>query len=122
MKIVLLDRDGILNEDRADYVKNPKELVLVPGVGEAVARLNDAGLKVAIVSNQSAVGRGIISMSMLEQINEKLLTELRRARARIDLFLICTDAPGHSSTLWSSLPWRGPWPSRSGSPPGSSRR
>jgi D-glycero-D-manno-heptose 1,7-bisphosphate phosphatase len=97
MKIVLLDRDGILNEDRADYVKNPKELVLVPGVGEAVARLNDAGLKVAIVSNQSAVGRGIISMSMLEQINEKLLTELRRAGARIDLFLVCTDAPGPPS-------------------------
>lgn len=97
MKLVLLDRDGILNEDRADYVKNPGELVMIPGVGEAVAHLNNAGLKIAIVSNQSAVGRGIISMAMLEQINAKLLTELRRGGAKIDLFLMCPDAPGQHS-------------------------
>ena len=97
MKLVLLDRDGILNEDRADYVKNPGELVMIPGVGEAIAHLNNHGLKIAIVSNQSAVGRGIITMAMLEQINEKLLTELRRGGARIDLFLVCTDAPESAS-------------------------
>jgi D-glycero-D-manno-heptose 1,7-bisphosphate phosphatase len=97
MKVVLLDRDGVLNEDRADYVKNPGELVLVPGVGEAIAHLNSAGIKVAIVSNQSAVGRGIISMSALEQINVHLLEQLRRSGARIDLFLVCTDAPGQPS-------------------------
>jgi D-glycero-D-manno-heptose 1,7-bisphosphate phosphatase len=97
MKVVLLDRDGVLNEDRADYVKTPGELVLVPSVGEAIAHLNNAGIKVAIVSNQSAVGRGIISMSMLEQINAHLLSELRRAGGRIDLFLVCTDAPGQPS-------------------------
>lgn len=97
MKVVLLDRDGVLNEDRADYVKNPSELVLIPGVGAAIAHLNTAGIKVAIVSNQSAVGRGIISTSMLEQINAHLLSELRRAGARIDLFLVCTDAPGQPS-------------------------
>ena len=97
MRLVLLDRDGVLNEDRADYVKNPGELVLIPGVAEAVAHLNGAGLKVAIVSNQSAVGRGIISREMLEQINGKLISELARAGARIDLFLVCTDAPGPPS-------------------------
>jgi D-glycero-D-manno-heptose 1,7-bisphosphate phosphatase len=97
MKVVLLDRDGVLNEDRADYVKNPGELVLIPGVGEAIARLNGAGFKIAIISNQSAVGRGIISQAMLDEINSKLLSELRKASAKIDLFLVCTDAPGQPS-------------------------
>jgi len=97
MKLVLLDRDGVLNEDRADFVKHPGELVLIPGVGEAVARLNRAGIKVAVVSNQSAVGRGIISSEMLEQINSRLKTELAASTARIDLFLVCTDAPGQPS-------------------------
>jgi D-glycero-D-manno-heptose 1,7-bisphosphate phosphatase len=97
MKVVLIDRDGVLNEDRTDYVKNPGELVVIPGVGDAIALLNSAGLKVAIVSNQSAVGRGIISQSMLEQINEHLSAMLRKAGARIDLFLVCTDAPGQPS-------------------------
>jgi D-glycero-D-manno-heptose 1,7-bisphosphate phosphatase len=97
MKVVLLDRDGVLNEDRADYVKNPGELVLIPGVGEAIAKLNEAGLRIAIVSNQSAVGRGIISQGMLDEINARLLSELRKAGAKIDLFLVCTDAPGQPS-------------------------
>jgi D-glycero-D-manno-heptose 1,7-bisphosphate phosphatase len=97
MKVVLLDRDGVLNEDRADYVKNPGELVLIPGVGEAIAKLNGAGLRIAIVSNQSAVGRGIISQGMLDEINARLLSELRKAGAKIDLFLVCTDAPGQPS-------------------------
>src|SRR5213075_392915 len=97
MKVVLLDRDGVLNEDRADYVKNPGELVLISGVGGAIAHLNAAGIKVAIVSNQSAVGRGIISLGMLEDINSRLLTELRKAGAKVDLFLVCTDAPGQQS-------------------------
>lgn len=94
MKLVLLDRDGVLNEDRADYVKHPGELVVIAGAGEAIARLNRAGIKVAVVSNQSAVGRGIISLDMLAQINARLMSDLARAGAKIDLFLVCTDAPG----------------------------
>jgi len=71
--------------------------VMIPGAAEAVAHLNNAGLRIAIVSNQSAVGRGIITMTMLEQINAKLISELHRGGARIDLFLVCTDAPGQQS-------------------------
>jgi D-glycero-D-manno-heptose 1,7-bisphosphate phosphatase len=97
MKLVMLDRDGVLNEDRADYVKNPRELVLIPGVGEAIGHLNGAGIKVAVVSNQSAVGRGIITLDMLERINAQLIEDLARTGARIDLFLVCTDAPGRPS-------------------------
>ena len=56
MRLVLLDRDGVLNQDRADYVKSPAELSLLPDAAAAVARLNRAGIKVAVVTNQSAVG------------------------------------------------------------------
>jgi D-glycero-D-manno-heptose 1,7-bisphosphate phosphatase len=93
MKLAMLDRDGVLNEDRADYVKHPGELQMIARAGEACAALNSAGVKVAIVSNQSAVGRGIISADMLERINDKLRAEIAGHGGRIDLFLTCTDAP-----------------------------
>jgi len=93
MKLVMLDRDGVLTHDRADYVKHPGELVMIAGAAEACARLNRAGIKIAVVSNQSAVGRGIISAEMLERIHEKLRAELRAAGARLDLLLTCPDQP-----------------------------
>lgn len=94
MKLVMLDRDGVLNEDRADYVKHPGELVMIPRAAEACAILNRAQVKVALVSNQSVVGRAIISAEMLERVHAKLHDELRAAGAHLDLVLICTDPPG----------------------------
>lgn len=104
MKLVMLDRDGVLNEDRADYVKHPGELVMIPLAAEACARLNGAGIKVAVVSNQSAVGRGIIAADMLARIHERLTAELARAGARLDLLLTCPDPP------WAASPRRKPSP------------
>jgi D-glycero-D-manno-heptose 1,7-bisphosphate phosphatase len=97
MKLVMLDRDGVLNEDRADYVKHPGELVMIAGAGEACAALNRAGVKIAVVSNQSVVGRGIIPAEMLERIHDKLRQELFARGGRIDLLLTCCDAPGRDS-------------------------
>ena len=88
----MLDRDGVLNEDRADYVKHPGELVMIEGAAAACAKLNRAGIKVAIVSNQAGVGRGIISADMLERINVKLRDEIAAQGGAIDLLLTCTDA------------------------------
>lgn len=93
MRLVLLDRDGVLNADREDSVKTPGELVMLPGAGEAVARLNNAGRLVALISNQSVVGRGIIDMAMLARIQEKLTGELGRAGAKLDAVFYCTDVP-----------------------------
>ena len=62
------DSDGVLNEDRPDYVKSPSELVLIDGVAAAVARLNAAGSRVVVVTNQSAVGRGIIDLATLDEV------------------------------------------------------
>jgi D-glycero-D-manno-heptose 1,7-bisphosphate phosphatase len=93
MKLVMLDRDGVLNEDRADYVKHPGELIMIAGAAGACARLNGAGIKIALVSNQSAVGRGIISAEMLDRIHAKLRAELQAAGGRLDLMLTCPDPP-----------------------------
>lgn len=99
-----MDRDGVLNIDRPDSVKSPGEFELLPRAGEAVARLNQAGVKVAVVTNQSIVGRGIISEEMLTRIHETMRDALARAGARIDTLLIAPDAPGGHSTRRKPAP------------------
>lgn len=94
MKLVLMDRDGVLNIDRTDSVKSPGEFELLPRAGEALARLNQAGIKVAVVTNQSVVGRGIITEGMLARIHETMRDELAKAGAWIDTLLVAPDAPG----------------------------
>ncbi len=96
-QLVLLDRDGVLNIDRADSVKSPDELVLISGAAAAVARLNRAGVAAVVVSNQSVVGRGIIDAAMLARIHEKLRSELAAKGAALDAIIVCTDAPDHAS-------------------------
>lgn len=102
--LVLIDRDGVLNEEREDFVKNPRELVLIAGAAEAVARLNGAGHHVAIVTNQSVVGRGLIDAAMLARIHGHLQSALARHGARIDHIEACTDAP------WAATARRKPGP------------
>jgi len=102
--LVLLDRDGVLNEDRADHVKTPDELRMIPRAAQAVARLNAAGHKVALVSNQSGLGQGLYTPDMFARIQEKLEAELRAARGHLDATFICPDAP------WAAGPRRKPEP------------
>lgn len=104
MRLVLIDRDGVLNEETGNYVKHPGELRMIPGSARAVARLNQAGLKVAVCTNQACVGRGIIEQAMLDRIHEKLAEELRREGAHLDAIFVCTDPP------WTNSPRRKPAP------------
>lgn len=92
MKLVLLDRDGVLNEDRPDYVKNPGELVMLPGAARAVARLNQAGFAIAICTNQAAIAKGIFDEAMLARIHDKLRDALAREGAKLDAIFHCPDA------------------------------
>ncbi len=92
-KLVLLDRDGVINRDRPDSVKNPDEFIMIEGAAEAISRLNDAGRRVAVVTNQSIVGRGVIDQAMLDRIHEKMMAALAGAGARIDRLYVCPDAP-----------------------------
>jgi len=97
MKLVLLDRDGVLNEDREDFVKTPEELLLLPGVAEGISRLNENNIQVALVTNQSAIGRGIISEDDLQRIHQKLITLLAKNGARLDKIIFCADHPDHAT-------------------------
>jgi D-glycero-D-manno-heptose 1,7-bisphosphate phosphatase len=93
MKLVLLDRDGVLNDEIGEYVSDPGKLRMIPGSAAAVARLNRAGYTVAICTNQGVVGRGIIDRAMLDLINERLADYLAREGARWDAMFVCTDHP-----------------------------
>ncbi|MBL8806456.1 MAG: D-glycero-beta-D-manno-heptose 1,7-bisphosphate 7-phosphatase [Rhodospirillales bacterium] len=104
MRLVLIDRDGVLNVDRADYVKNPGELEMIPGAAAAVARLNAAGLLVAVCTNQSPIGRGIFDEAMLARIHDRLRDELAQAGARLDAIFHCPDAPGPPSACRKPAP------------------
>lgn len=93
MALVLLDRDGVLNRDRPESVRTPEELIMIPRAGAAVARLNRAGIRVAVVTNQSVVGRGVIDEAMLAGIHDRLAAMLAEDGARLDALLIAPDAP-----------------------------
>ena len=93
MRIAILDRDGVLNEDLPEGVRSPGDLRILPGAAEAVARLNRAGVPVILATNQSAIGRGTMAAAMLERIHDRLREELALTQARLDLILVAPDAP-----------------------------
>jgi D-glycero-D-manno-heptose 1,7-bisphosphate phosphatase len=90
---VFLDRDGVLCENRDDYVKSADEFVFLPGAAEAVAALREAGLKVIVVTNQSAIGRGVVTAEAVEEIHDAMLAQLKTAGAEVDDVLVCPHAP-----------------------------
>lgn len=97
MKVVFLDRDGVINRNRKDYVKSREEFVLLPGAAEAIRKLNDASIPVVVVTNQSCVGRGIITEERLNDIHEYMRELLAERGARVDAIYYCPDAPFQDS-------------------------
>ena len=91
-KAVFLDRDGTLNEDPG-YLGHPDQMKLLPGVGEALARLKQAKFQLVVISNQSGVGRGFFSESMLISIHRKLDELLQPYGVRIDHYELCLHKP-----------------------------
>lgn len=91
VKLVLLDRDGVVNVSppKGDYIKSPDDLHLIAGVAEAIRELNKKNIKVAIVTNQQGVGKGIYSVAALGAIHEKLRAELKEEKAHIDAIFYC---------------------------------
>lgn len=90
MKLILLDRDGVINEDRTDSVKSLDEFVLLPGVIPAIKLLNEASIPIAVLTNQAVVGRGELSVEGLESIHKYFTDILKKNGAFIDKFYICT--------------------------------
>jgi D-glycero-D-manno-heptose 1,7-bisphosphate phosphatase len=93
VKLVILDRDGTVNEDSADYVKSPEEWVPLPGALEAIARLNHAGWHVVIASNQSGLGRGLFDVSTLNAMHAKMHALLAAVGGRVDAVFYCPHSP-----------------------------
>ncbi len=103
MKLVILDRDGTINEDRDDYVKSPEEWVPVPGALEAIARLNHAGWHTVVATNQSGLARGLFDMATLNAIHERMNRELAMAGGRIDAVFFCPHGPDEGCTCRKPL-------------------
>lgn len=92
-KLVLLDRDGVINFDSDDYIKSPAEWKAIPGSLEAIAKLNKAGIKVCVITNQSGVGRGYYSVETLEAMHCKMRDELQVLGGEITDILFCPHTP-----------------------------
>jgi len=88
-KLIVLDRDGVINRDSDQFIKTPDEWRPIPGSLEAVARLNHAGFRVVIATNQSGIGRGLFDMAMLNAIHEKMHKALALVGGRIDAVFYC---------------------------------
>jgi D-glycero-D-manno-heptose 1,7-bisphosphate phosphatase len=95
-RLVLLDRDGTLNRKAPEgsYVTRPSELQVLPGAGEAVRRLNEAGIAVAVVTNQRCVALGLVTEETLESIHARLREDLAACGARVDAIYHCPHGEG----------------------------
>ncbi len=89
MKLVLLDRDGVIVVNRATNIKTPGELALVKGAAEGIRRLNEAGFRVAVCTNQPEVGRGAMTAAQLDEVHVALLALLESEGARVDRIFSC---------------------------------
>jgi D-glycero-D-manno-heptose 1,7-bisphosphate phosphatase len=92
MKLVILDRDGVVNHDSAQFIKSPDEWKPIPGSLEAIARLNQEGFRVVIATNQSGIGRGLFDMATLNSIHDKMARALSHVGGRIDAIFYCPHA------------------------------
>lgn len=93
MKVVILDRDGVINRDSDEFVKNAEEWVPLPGSLEAIARLYHAGYRVAVATNQSGLARGLFSIDDLNAMHRKMHRELALHGAQIEAVFFCPHGP-----------------------------
>ena len=89
VKLVVLDRDGVINRDSDQFIKTPEEWRPLPGSLEAIARMNHAGFRVVIATNQSGVGRGLFEMATLNAIHEKMHRALALVGGHVDAVFFC---------------------------------
>lgn len=93
MKLIILDRDGVINYDSDEYIKSPEEFIPIPGSLEAIARLNKAGYCVTVATNQSGIARGYYSEDTLAQMHAKLDHLLQEVGGKIDAIYFCPHGP-----------------------------
>lgn len=93
MKLIILDRDGVINQDSPEFIKSPEEWKPIPGSLEAIGRLSQAGFEIVILTNQSGVGRGLVSADTLGQIHVRMLDYIQQHSGKIQSILFCPHHP-----------------------------
>lgn len=93
VKLVILDRDGVINHDSDDYIKTVDEWLPIDGSIEAIAKLKHNGFKVAIATNQSGIGRGYYNVDTMHNMHQKMADLLKPLNAKIDHIEFCPHAP-----------------------------
>lgn len=93
MRAIFLDRDGVICENRADHVKNWLEFKFLPGAKESLAALSHLGLPIVVVTNQAAIGRGLLTNKTLEDIHQRMVAEIAVYGGRIDRIFYCPHRP-----------------------------
>ena len=92
-KAIFLDRDGVLISNRNNYIRSWDDVYIFPQALSALSKINDSEYIIVIITNQSAVGRGIISYNTADEINQRLIAEVQSAGGRIDGVYMCPHAP-----------------------------
>ncbi len=93
MKLIILDRDGVINEDSDAFIKSPDEWVPIPGAIEAIAQLTQAGYTIVVATNQSGLGRGLFDIDTLNAIHQKMIDCVKAAGGTISAILFCPHLP-----------------------------
>jgi D-glycero-D-manno-heptose 1,7-bisphosphate phosphatase len=93
MKLIILDRDGVINQDSDQFIKSPEEWRPIPGSLEAIARLCQADYRVVVATNQSGIARGLFDMPTLNAIHDKMHKAVALAGGRIDAVFFCPHGP-----------------------------
>lgn len=94
MRLVILDRDGVINFESDAYIKSPEEWQPIPGSLEAIARLHHSGFTVVVATNQAGVGHGLFDLAALDAIHNKMLAAVEAAGGKLAGISYCPHAPG----------------------------
>ena len=102
--VIILDRDGVINEDSDAYIKSPDEWVPIPGSLEAMAQLTQAGYRIAVCTNQSGLARGYYDLATLDAMHAKLRALLTPLGGRVDALFYCPHGPDDRCACRKPLP------------------
>lgn len=103
-RLIILDRDGVINQDSDDYIKSVDEFIPIPGSLEAIAQLYQAGYSVMVATNQSGIARGLFTLETLEAMHKKLQLLLAPLGGKIEQFYYCPHAPDEHCTCRKPKP------------------
>lgn len=104
MKLIILDRDGVINQDSDAFIKSPDEWHPIPGSIEAITQLTQANWRVVIASNQSGIARGLFTTDTLNSIHQKMRQTVADAGGRIDAIFVCPHGPDDGCLCRKPLP------------------